>query len=392
MLNACSEPQTAKPPLSMGQLMSSSSQQDKAYTQVDKDKAIVFPLDHLAHENFRQEWWYLTANLKTEQGKKLGLQWTQFRIAMAPAPLHSTPSISHLMISSNQPLLTKDNAPSWISNQLYMANAAVTSTSQHFAAEKWSRQHPQLANVSSNPLTIKIDDWRWTGEGNTLFPATLEVAGEQFSYQLTLHSSAPYQRQGNQGYSVKSADGTVASHYYSQPYIQVSGKVTLQGELHQITGQAWLDREWSSLFLNKTQAGWDWFALRLDDGSTLMLFQLRNTTEPSDTRSHTNRDSDSNSHHEYKPNFYSGRRMFADGSGHNIESKNITLTALDWHQIDATRYPTSWQISIPSENIDIETHALNPNAKMSLSIPYWEGPVLISGSHQGEGYLELTGY
>jgi predicted secreted hydrolase len=29
---------------------------------------------------------------------------------------------------------------------------------------------------------------------------------------------------------------------------------------------------------------------------------------------------------------------------------------------------------------------------MPLSIPYWEGPVTISGSHAGVGYLEMTGY
>jgi len=29
---------------------------------------------------------------------------------------------------------------------------------------------------------------------------------------------------------------------------------------------------------------------------------------------------------------------------------------------------------------------------MDVSIPYWEGPVGISGSHFGRGYLEMTGY
>jgi len=29
---------------------------------------------------------------------------------------------------------------------------------------------------------------------------------------------------------------------------------------------------------------------------------------------------------------------------------------------------------------------------MDVSIPYWEGPVGISGSHAGRGYLEMTGY
>ena len=32
------------------------------------------------------------------------------------------------------------------------------------------------------------------------------------------------------------------------------------------------------------------------------------------------------------------------------------------------------------------------DAWMGLSIPYWEGPVTVTGSHAGEGYLEMTGY
>ena len=370
MLTACSEPQTSNQSLSMGKLMGPSQNSDQTednatYTQVDRDRAITFPQDHLAHPDFRQEWWYLTANLETAQGEKLGLQWTQFRIALTPENSTEIPV---------DPLTTaKASDNEWVSKQIYMTHAAVTTTDKHFAEERWSRQHPQLADVSTDPFTIKIDNWQWTGTSDTLFPATLAVVGDQFSYQLALGSNAPYQRQGEQGYSEKSADGSVASHYYSQPFIDVAGQITLQGELHQVTGKAWLDREWSSQFLNKAQAGWDWFALRLDDGSTLMLFQLRNQ---SNTES----------------NFYSGRRMFADGNGRNIASNDIALKTSSWHKIDSTRYPTSWQLSIPSENINLEMEALNPNAKMPLSIHYWEGPVLISGSHKGEGYMELTGY
>ena len=29
---------------------------------------------------------------------------------------------------------------------------------------------------------------------------------------------------------------------------------------------------------------------------------------------------------------------------------------------------------------------------MQTSVPYWEGPVTIAGSHNGVGYLEMTGY
>jgi len=47
---------------------------------------------------------------------------------------------------------------------------------------------------------------------------------------------------------------------------------------------------------------------------------------------------------------------------------------------------------LEDKNLDVTVKAINPNAWMNLSIPYWEGPVDISGSHSGRGYLEMTGY
>ena len=361
-LTACSKPSA---PPSMASLLGDNA---AGYTVVDKQRKISFPEDHLSHDDFRQEWWYLTANLETDEGEQLGLQWTQFRVALSPK---KSPEKAAEKAAEKTASLTKLTDSDWASNQIFMTHAAVTTKTSHLAEERWSRRHPRLADVSTDPLTIKIDDWQWTGTGADLFPARLKVNAEKFSYQLTLETSAPYQLQGEQGYSIKSADASVASHYYSQPFIQVSGTVAIDGVDHKVSGDAWLDREWSSQFLNKTQAGWDWFALRLEGGSTLMLFQLRGQD---------------------KPSFYSGRRMFADGSGRNIASKDIQLQVANWHEIDSVSYPVAWNISIPSENIDIRTEALNPNARVPLSISYWEGPVIVSGSHRGEGYMELTGY
>ena len=43
----------------------------------------------------------------------------------------------------------------------------------------------------------------------------------------------------------------------------------------QVTGEAWLDREWSSTYLDPQAVGWDWSGLNLDDGGALMAFQVR---------------------------------------------------------------------------------------------------------------------
>ncbi len=342
----------------MGTLLGSGDTQSesKLFTPVEKGVELTFPAAHQAHPDFRHEWWYLTANLIDEDGTSLGVQWTQFRFAAAPP--------------TGEDDVKKTE---WQTQQIYMAHSAVTTTDKHYADEKWSRDQASLAGVDTSPFRVYLDDWQWTSSTNDLFPATLKANSEQFGYSLTLTSRAPYQKQGEQGYSTKSADGQVASYYYSQPFIDVSGEVTIDGKTHQVSGKGWIDREWSSQFLLDSQQGWDWFALRLSDETSLVVFQLRDSKTGA-------------------ASYSSARLMQQDGSGIAIPQKDIQLKATKQTEIQGRKYPTEWQVSIPNQQIELTVSALNPNAKMPLSVPYWEGPVRIDGSHSGTGYMELTGY
>lgn len=358
LLSACKPPPAND--ASMGELM---GRADANFAKVIPNQVLKFPQDHLAHPKFRQEWWYLTANLTTDSGEALGLQWTQFRIAL----------------NSQAP----SNHSAWASNQLWMTHAAITTANSHQTAERWSRDI-QLAGapagVSGLPLNVWNENWRWqasathdaSNPNDGLLPATLNVSDNEVSYRLSLTSRAPLVLQGDNGYSVKSADGKVASYYYSQPFIQVRGQVKLHGQWQKVSGQAWLDREWSSEFLTRQQQGWDWFAIRLDDGSALMLFQLRGAGASTP--------------------FFSGKRSWPDGRQNAIAAKDIQLQATQYHSIGAKRYPVAWQINLPTEQLQLEVTALNANARMPLSVNYWEGPINVTGSQNGTGYLELTGY
>ncbi|MEZ9157787.1 lipocalin-like domain-containing protein [Vibrio lentus] len=362
LLLGCDE-STQQTAQNMGSILGTGTQTDnetqketEQFTPVVKGVDITFPADHLAHPDFRHEWWYLTANLIDEEGNALGVQWTQFRFAAAPQE------------SGNSTKKT-----TWQSQQIYMAHSAVTNKDKHYADEKWSRDQAELAGVDSSPFRVYLDDWQWNSSSDDLFPATLNANSDQFGYSLKLTSNAPYQKQGEQGYSTKSGDGKVASYYYSQPFIDVSGEVTIDGITHQVSGKGWIDREWSSQFLLDSQQGWDWFALRLSDETSLVVFQLRNSTSG-------------------KASYAHARLMKQDGSGLAIKQQDINLTAINQTEIDSRNYPTEWQISIPNQQIELTVSALNPESKMPLSVPYWEGPIVIEGTHSGTGYMELTGY
>lgn len=304
-----------------------------------------FPADHGAHPDYRIEWWYLTANMTGPDGANYGAQWTLFRSALQPG-----------------------EAESWDSPQIWMAHAALTTETRHFVAEKFARGGIGQAGVTAQPFDAWIDDWQMAGP--TLNDVTVSADGDGFAYTLDLSADMPFIPQGEDGYSVKSAAGQ-ASYYYSQPFYALSGTITIDGAQVPVTGQAWLDREWSSQPLADTQTGWDWFSVHLDGGEKLMAFRLRDSAGE---------------------NYHSGTWIDADGTPHPLPSDALRITPLDSAQTSGPQVPVRWRIEIPSRNLDITTDVLNEDAWMATLFPYWEGPITITGSHDGIGYLEMTGY
>ncbi|MFN6978009.1 MAG: lipocalin family protein, partial [Gemmobacter sp.] len=173
---------------------------------------------------------------------------------------------------------------------------------------------------------------------------------------------------GDAGYSVKGPGGQ-ASHYYSQPFYRVTGTLTLPEGAISVTGTAWLDREWSSQPLDPDQAGWDWLALAFDDGSRLMAAQVRGA----------------------RP-YTIGTVIAADGAALALADGALRLTPLRTHRVAGRDMPVRWRVEVPGHGIDVTAAAINPAAWMETTVPYWEGPVRVTGSHPGRGYLEMTGY
>ena len=108
----------------------------------------------------------------------------------------------------------------------------------------------------------------------TVAPLELTASGADFSYALRLDADRPLVLQGDAGYSRKSERGQ-ASYYFSQPYFKAAGSLTIDDKPVEVSGQAWMDREWSSQPLASDQTGWDWFSLHLNRGEKLMLYRLR---------------------------------------------------------------------------------------------------------------------
>src|SRR4029077_7121884 len=81
--------------------------------------------------------------------------------------------------------------------------------------------------------------------------------------------------EGERGFSRKGPGAGQASYYYSQPHLAVSGSVLIQGQERKVSGEAWLDHEWSSAALAEGAVGWDWIGINLEGGGALMAFRIR---------------------------------------------------------------------------------------------------------------------
>ena len=322
------------------------------FAPVVPGKKLVFPADHGPHPDFRIEWWYVTANLTDTSGSAYGAQWTLFRQAMTSGPQRE----------------------GWANQQIWMAHAAVTRADTHRFSETFARGGVGQAGVEASPFHAWIDAWQIRGrEGmndNSISPLELNAAGADFAYALHLEADRPLALQGEDGYSVKSEQGQ-ASYYYSQPYFKASGRLTIDGTPTDVTGRAWMDREWSSQPLAADQTGWDWLSLHFNGGEKLMLFRLRRTDGQ---------------------HFISGKWFSPDGTDRRIASSEIAMTPKALTEIAGRHVPTAWDIAIAPLSLAISCTPLNARCWMGTRFPYWEGPIHFSGSHDGVGYLEMTGY
>jgi predicted secreted hydrolase len=322
------------------------------FAPVVPGKVFAFPADHGPHPEFRIEWWYVTANLKDSTGAAYGAQWTLFRQAMKPGAQQE----------------------GWANQQIWMGHAAATRADTHRCSETFARGGVGQAGVEAKPFLAWIDSWEMRGSDqmrdNMLAPLELKASGADFTYALRLDADRPLVLQGDAGYSRKSERGQ-ASYYFSQPYFEAAGNITIDDKPVEVTGKAWMDREWSSQPLASDQTGWDWFSLHLNSGEKLMLFRLRQT--------------DGN-------NYCSGNWISRDGKIRQITSADINMTPKALTEIEGRKLPVTWDIAIPSLPLAIQCVPLNARSWMGTSFPYWEGPISFGGSHTGLGYLEMTGY
>jgi predicted secreted hydrolase len=336
------------------------------FDQADVPRPFVFPRDHGPHLQFRQEWWYVTGNLDTATGERFGFELTFFRVALEPPAANPA---------------TAPAASAWRTRQIYLAHFAVTDVARrkfHFA-QKMSREALGLAGAQGSPLRVWIDDWTLAEPGAGGASWKLHAAQPGYALELTLTPLTAPVLNGDAGLSRKSGEPGTASYYYSIPRLAVRGQLTRDGQPLAISGLAWFDREWGSGELGAREAGWDWFALQMNDGTALMFYALRDTDGAEDAHS-------------------AGTWIEPAGAAHALRREDVAIDVTGhWRNADGDRYPSAWRIRVPSLALDLRVQPVLADQELKVTPQYWEGAVDVGGIRSGagvagRGYVELVGY
>jgi predicted secreted hydrolase len=333
----------------------SSNNGSSGFARATQVRRFTLPNDAGPHPEFQTEWWYYTGNLTDKSGRHFGFQLTFFRRALTPN--------------------AGERKSNWATNQIYFAHFTVSDIKNRafYPSERWGRGAMGLAGARANPFRVWLEDWSATSEGG---PVRLKASNDSAAIDLYLTPVKPVVLHGEQGLSRKSAELGNASYYYSQTRLSTKGSVTINGTPFRVQGLSWLDREWSTSALSKGQSGWDWFALQLNDGREIMLYQLRLKKGGIDPYS-------------------SGSLIERDGTVRPLAVDEFQIEVLDTWKSPQTSivYPSRWRITIPAYQINLTVIPHQPNQELPLTFTYWEGAVRVKGGNiSGNGYVELTGY
>lgn len=338
-----------------------SEESTAGFARATEPDNITFPQAYGPHNEYQTEWWYYTGNLTAESGEEFGYQLTFFRRALTP-----------------QEVLDADNE--WRTNQVYLAHFTITDVNgeMFYPHEKFSRGSAGLAGAQAEPYAVWLENW----SAREVRPGIVRLFAESEAVTLDVELMQTLDPilHGADGLSQKGAETGTASYYYSLVQQPTSGTIRIGENSYNVSGKSWKDHEYSTGALGPDVIGWDWFSLQLDNGQSLMFFQIRNedgSLEP----------------------YSSGSFIAADGS--------VTpLTSADWHlevtnswtsPTNGAEYPAGWVIRIPALDIELTGRPLLANQELNVSTTYWEGATTFSGkvggqSVSGKGYVELTGY
>jgi len=308
--------------------------------------------DELAHDS-RLEWWYYSGHLRSESGREFGFHFVVFKA----------------LSGTGEP------------NLVAQLGILDVETGEHF--ELYRSQAGFTGNVGGGgPMTIEVAGWSHTV---TATPGTHSFATANDTdarLSLQLEATTPVMLHNEIGWLPTE---TGATYYYSWPRQSAVGELVLGGESFKVTGTVWFDHQWGDFYVLGKPAGWQWFAVQLADGGSLMITESRGV--------------------DGKVTETYGTYMSPAGEVRALrhETDGIRLASDGEWTSPATgaTYPSGWTLEIDSLGLDLVVVPVANDQEMAVGLPasstYWEGKAWVGGTQNsepisGDAYVELSGY
>lgn len=334
-----------------------------AFSQVLAPRPFTFPRDHGAHPDFQTEWWYFTGHLEGEQKRTFGFELVFFRVGLRPGAV--------------------DSQSNWATNSLYLAHFALTDDERRGFQFYERRSRGAFNDAGASLETLSCWNGPWRAELTADGAIRLTATEEDEELNLELRPKKPIVLHGDRGLSRKREEPGAASYYTSYTRLEGTGSIKIDGERFPIVhASAWLDQEVTSSERSHGTQGWDWFAIQLDNGEELMLYQLRDEQgRPTE--------------------FSAGTLIGVDGSSRSLKHDDFKLEVLgEWTSArSGVRYPARWRIELPGYRLEVEPTVADQEltTEQSTKVTYWEGRARVRGTKGerivlGNSYVELVGY
>jgi len=326
------------------------SKPNEVFEPVLPDNPVIIPRDFAFHNEYQHGWWHFFANVEDQNGEKYGVQWSYFRIASRDS-----------------------NLSGWLSPQMYISHVVVSSKDKVWREQRVARGGIGQAGMTAKPFKIWIDNWYWRSLGRTPFPGLLEAETDTFKVRLKSQTDGPFVIPRELGYSQKHDLLPIASLNLTAPFLSVEGQLVLSpNKVLNVKGSGWMSKYCVSGLLAKDQQGLAWFFVHLDDETTLSVNRYR---------------------HQSQMPYVFGTLAKTNGKVVTLHNDDITITPLVDAQVSDNKIvPISWSVKVPKLGIDLETEAVNSHLWLPFVLPYWEGPITTTGSHDAKGFMQLTGY
>ncbi len=295
------------------------------------------------------EWWYYNGHVATDSGDTYSF---------------------HLVVF-------KREARGALQRPGYVAHVGITDHQQRVFRYDQQVSVPAPAPPVPGAFDLQVGAVRAAGSNGT---DRISGGAGEYQLDLALHAAKPSVIHGDAG--IVGVSPQESSYYYSRTRMAAAGTLTLGGRAVVVTGNAWMDHQWGDFSLQGA-AGWDWYALQLDDGNDAMISVLRDSAG--------------------KVIAQYGTWVAPNGQVTAIKGDRLKAQPTGSWTSPATRtvYPSGWNLDLADQKLAARLSPVTPDQEMDTTNTtgkvYWEGAVDITATRDGKpvagkGYVELTGY